>query len=165
MNLSANFTLEEMVRSQTALRNGIDNMPPPVLIENGKRLCSMLLEPARAQLCQVYGQQVTMHTDSGYRCPKLNKAANGSSTSAHMNFLAADEIPALPNGVTLREAFDLLRKNPFLPYDQIIYEFGEWIHFGISAFGKPCRHQALIATKVPGLLGIGSKTVYTVVKE
>lgn len=161
MNLSTNFTLEEMTRSATALRNGIDNTPTPALIENGKRLCNMLLEPARAALSKAYGCEVSMHTDSGYRCAKLNKAANGSDTSSHMQFLAADIIPALPNGVTLREAFDLLRNDPLLPYDQLIYEFGEWIHFGMAGFGKPCRRQALIATKVKRPLGLGFKTVYT----
>lgn len=164
MNLSTNFTLEEMVRSETAIRKGIKNVPTAAQIDNGKRLCTMLLEPARAAMAKAYGREIIMHTNSGFRCPKLNAAANGSSTSAHMDFLAADIIPMLPNGVTLRDSFDLLRNDPLLPYDQIIYEFGEWIHFGMAAFGKPCRRQALIATKVKRPLLPGFKTVYTVVK-
>ena len=148
MNLSTNFTLEEMTRSQNALRKGIDNTPTDAQIENGKRLCVLLLEPARASLCTWANQEVKMHTDSGFRCPTLNKLVGGSDTSAHLDFLAADIIPMLPEGLTLREAFDHLRQDPTVPYDQIILECDAWIHFGMAKRGRKPRRQAKIATKV-----------------
>ncbi len=40
MNLTDNFTLEELVKSETALRHNIDNTPGEIEIENLKRLCS-----------------------------------------------------------------------------------------------------------------------------
>lgn len=150
MKLSTNFTLEEMTRSQTASRKGIDNTPTPAQVENGKRLCVLLLEPARASLCTWADQEVKMFTSSGFRCSKLNKLTGGSDTSAHMEFLAADEIPMLPEGLTLREAFDHLRQDPTVPYDQIILECNEWIHFGMAKQGRKPRRQAKIATGGPG---------------
>lgn len=158
MNLSTNFTLEEMTKSQTALRKGIDNTPTAAQIENGKRLCVLLLEPARASLCAMANQEVKMHTDSGFRCPVLNKAVGGSDTSKHLEFLAADEVPMLPKGVTLMDAFNHLRQDPTVPYDQIIFECGAWIHLGMSAEGRKPRRQAKIATGGPG------KWKYTIVK-
>lgn len=61
MNLSANFALEEMLRSQTALRLGIENTPSDAQVLELKRLCDTLLEPARL----LFG--VPLQVDSGYR--------------------------------------------------------------------------------------------------
>ena len=150
MNLSTNFTLEEMVRSQKAVRKGIDNTPTEAQIKNGKRLCVLLLEPARASLWRLADREVFMHTDSGFRCPELNKEVGGSETSKHLDFLAADEVPALPDHLTLQDAFDHLRQDPTVPYDQLILECNAWIHFGFCEEGKKPRRQAKIATGKPG---------------
>lgn len=150
MNLSTNFTLSEMVTSQTALRKGIDNTPTKAQIENGKRLCVLLLEPARASLWAWAGQEVKMHTNSGFRSAALNKEVGGSETSAHLDFLASDQVPMLPKGLTLREAFDHLQQDPTVPYDQIILECNAWIHFGMAKQGRKPRRQAKIATGGPG---------------
>ena len=47
MKLSANFSLAEMVKSQTALRKGIDNTPDQSAIENMEKLCAEILQPIR----------------------------------------------------------------------------------------------------------------------
>lgn len=149
MNLSTHFTLDEMTRSQTALRLGIDNTPDAEEIENGRILCETLLEPARAILCKAAGRDVSMHIDSGFRSRALNRAVCGSDTSAHTWFGAADVVPAMPRGISLEVAFDLLR-NSDLPYDQIIFECRLWIHLGMAMKGKTPRREALVATGGPG---------------
>ena len=66
--LSPFFSLDEMTRSQTALRLGLDNTPPAEAIAELRRLCANLLEPARLLL------GVPLHVDSGFRCSALNAA-------------------------------------------------------------------------------------------
>lgn len=139
--LSENFNLEELVFSQAALRLGIDNTPPAVAINELTRLCIVLLEPARSLL------GVPLHVDSGYRCPELNARIGGASASAHMEGRAADLIPI---GMPLAAAFDTLRNDADLPYDQIIFECQAWIHLAIAAPGVEPRRQALTASGHPG---------------
>ena len=73
MKLTEHFSLEEMIKSQTGARKGIDNTPPPEVIESLKALCENVLEKIRIH----FGRPVTVN--SGYRGPKLNKAIGGVS--------------------------------------------------------------------------------------
>ena len=140
MNLSPNFTLEELIFSQTALRNGISNQPDDGQVANLTRLCQDLLEPARAML------GVPFRIDSGFRCRFLNQSVGGATTSAHLDGRAADLIPI---NTELRHAFDILR-NTSLPYDQIILECNAWIHLAIARDGATPRRMALTASGGPG---------------
>jgi hypothetical protein len=149
MNLSPNFTLEELTSSETAQRLGIDNAPSQEIIDALTTLCYKLLEPARALL------GVPFHIDSGYRCAALNAAVGGSATSEHEIGHAAD---CVPEGIELRDAFDRLRASD-LPYDQIITECNAWIHLGMAAEGIPPRRQALSA------LGSAGHWVYSQVRS
>lgn len=145
--LSQHFSLEELTFSQAALRLGIDNTPPAAAIENLTHLCISLLEPARTILGAGIGGLVPLHVDSGFRCPELNARIGGATASAHMFGRAADTIPL---GISLQLAFDTLRHNADLPYDQIIYECQAWIHLAIAPDGAEPRRQALTATGSPG---------------
>lgn len=140
MNLSPNFTLQEMTFSQTAARLGVDNTPNDEQLANLVRLCETLLEPARLML------EVPLHVDSGFRSPHINQLVGGASNSAHMEGRAAD---VLPIGMGLQEAFDKLRHDG-LPYDQIIIECNAWIHLSIPALDAMARRQALTASGGPG---------------
>lgn len=147
MNLSAHFTLAELIRSQTAIRNGINNTPDDRTIQELRRLCATVLEPVRELL------DVPLQISSGYRCPRLNALVGSTAKhSAHLDGRAADFVPM---GMDLREAFDAIRSAPGLPIDQIIIECGEWIHVAIPALGQIPRRQALIARCASG------KWVYT----
>lgn len=138
IQLSENFYLDEFTRSQTASRFDIDNSIDidSVEYENIKRLVTEVLQPIRDNLGAV-------HVLSGYRCPKLNKKIDGSRNSQHMQALAAD---IRVSGHTPYEVAKWCAKN-LKKYDQLIYEFGEWVHVSIPADGKPCRFQALTAVK------------------
>jgi zinc D-Ala-D-Ala carboxypeptidase len=139
--LSLNFSLEEMVRSQTALRKGIDNTPSLLVIEHLKHLAAELLEPVRAEL------GVPLHTDSGYRSMLLNDAVGGSPTSVHPLGLAADEIPI---GMDLAEAFARIRARKDLPIDQLIIECNTWLHIGAARPGETPRREFMTASGWPG---------------
>ena len=122
MKLSKNFSLDEFLRSQTAARNGVDMTPPQYVIDNLKRLCIHVLQPLRDDL------GVPFFVSSGYRPRELNELIGGSRTSAHMSGRAVDFVAlGLSPLAVARRAAELE-----LPYDQVIHEFGRWVHIGIS---------------------------------
>ncbi len=84
MNLTKNFTLEEMIFSATAKRLKIPNLPDQEQIENLNVLCKKLLQPLRD------GCGKPLYISSGYRCPALNRVVNGSPASDHQYGRAAD---------------------------------------------------------------------------
>jgi len=141
MKLSENFSLEELTKSQTATRKGIDNTPSPEHQENLKMLCTHVLQPIRNHL----GQVVTI--SSGYRSPELCTAIGSKITSQHARGEAADfEI----FGVSNRELADYINKN--IRYDQLILEYWKpsdpnsgWVHCSYSP--RENRKQYLKAYK------------------
>ena len=80
MQLSRNFSLPELTKSDTAIRKGIDNEPNADQIDKLKALCENILQPVRDQFGRV---KVT----SGYRSPELCVAIGSSLTSQHSNSL------------------------------------------------------------------------------
>ena len=92
MKLTANFSLIELTKSQTAERKGIDNTPSPTHRDNLKSLCTRILQPIRDHFSQV----VTV--SSGYRSEELCLAIGSKITSQHAKGQAADfEIYGLSN--------------------------------------------------------------------
>ena len=123
MNLSRNFTLQELIKSDTAIRLDINNNPNSGQIEKLKALCENILQPVRDHFGRV---KVT----SGYRSVDLCMAIGSSSNSQHAKAEAADFECV---GVDNAELADWIKDN--LPYDQLIVEYytpGEpnsgWIH-------------------------------------
>jgi len=123
MNLSRNFTLLELIKSDTAVRKGINNNPNAGQIEKLKALCENILQPVRDHFGRV---QVT----SGFRSVELCIAIGSSANSQHAKAEAADfEVLGVDNA----EVADWIHK--YLETDQLILEFytpGEpnsgWIH-------------------------------------
>ena len=144
MKLSNNFSLNELTKSQTAERKGIDNTPSAEHQENLKSLCTHVLQPVRDH----FGQVVSV--SSGYRSPELCTAIDSKITSQHAKGEAADfEI----FGVSNKELADYINEN--LDYDQLILEFWNesdpnsgWVHCSYSENQK--RRQYLKAMKVDG---------------
>ncbi len=122
MKLSPNFSLAEMVKSQTALRKGIDNTPDQSAIDNMEKLCTAILQPVRDH----YGIPFT--PSSGYRCAELSLAVGSSIKSQHCKGQACDfEVPTVSN----MELAEWIKDN--LEFDQLIlecYTGGNtgWIH-------------------------------------
>lgn len=124
MKLTNNFTLAELVYSDTARTRGIDNTLPPYLMRNAKALAE------RLQLIRdALGVPITI--SSGYRCHELNKAVGGSKSSQHQLALAAD-IHA--KGYAAQELFSFIADNNF-GFDQLILERvvgKEWVHISVQ---------------------------------
>lgn len=140
MQLSRNFTLEELTVSQEAARRGLDNTPGPDEIENLKRL-AVLLEEVRLLL----GHPILV--SSAYRSPKVNSAVGGSKNSAHMAGLAADF--TCPGYGSVYEVAARIRDSG-IAYDQLIHEYGAWVHIGLSENTQ--RQQNLSIFKGTGYL-------------
>ncbi len=144
MKLSNNFSLNELIRSQTAERKGIDNTPSAEHQENLKSLCTNVLQPIRDH----FGKVVTV--SSGYRSPELCIAIGSKTTSQHAKGEAADfEIFGVSNKVLA----DWIHNN--INYDQLILEFWSpedpnkgWIHCSYSKDNN--RKQYLRAYKNEG---------------
>lgn len=144
MNLSANFTLKELTKSDTATRLGIDNTPDEAVIESLKLLCENVLQPVRDH----FGKSVTVN--SGFRSPETNQATGGSKTSDHCKGQAADiEIEGISNPDLAHWIMDNC------DYTQLILEFytqgqpnSGWVH--VSYNPADLRKQELTAVKVAG---------------
>jgi zinc D-Ala-D-Ala carboxypeptidase len=112
VNLTQNFTLSEMTKSETALRFGMDNTPTSSEIENLRILCENVLQPVR----NYYGMGVKVN--SGYRHPLVNAKVGGSATSDHCKGMAADiEIPGIANA----DLAEWIKDN--CEFKQLILEF------------------------------------------
>lgn len=139
MNLTKDFTYEEMTKSTYAIRHGIDNIPNGEQTENLKQLCINVLQPLRDAL------EMPMVIDSGFRNYGINNAVGGASTSQHTKGQAADVI--IP-GMTPMEVIKKIVVLK-LPFDQMIFEYGAWTHVSYNIAGN--RGQILSKTSdVPG---------------
>ena len=145
MQLSKNLSLAEVMRSETAKRNGISNMPTPEHIENFKKLAEKVFQPIREH----FGKPI--HISSGYRSAALNKAVKGSLSSQHCTGEAID-IDMDGTDITNAQIFNYIKDN--LEFDQLIWEFGtdanpDWVHVSYESTGKQ-RKQILKAIKKGG---------------
>jgi hypothetical protein len=143
MKISEHLDLSEVIRSDSAKRNGISNMPIPQHIENFKLLAEKVFEPVRNNF------RCPIHISSGYRSIELNTAIKGSLTSQHCTGEAIDiDMDGTPNGVTNKMVFDFIKDN--LEFDQLINEFDySWVHVSYESTGKQ-RKQVLDAVRVNG---------------
>lgn len=146
--LTKNFSLAEMTKSETALRHGLENKPGPDELNNLLQLCANVLQPIRDHF------QKGVKVNSGYRSPDVNAKVGGSRTSDHCRGMAADiEIPGVANA----DLANWIKDN--LSYTQLILEFytpgvpdSGWVH--VSYDPSNLKKQDLTATKRDG------KTVY-----
>jgi len=144
MQLSNNFTLKELTKSQIATRKGIDNEPSTEHVENLIHLAKTILQPVREH----FGKPVMI--SSGYRSPALCEAIGSSAKSQHAKGEAADfEI----HGVDNKELATWISIN--CDFDQLILEFyidgdpnSGWVH--CSSKMESSRRQMLKAEKIEG---------------
>lgn len=132
--LSAHFSLDELTASDTAARAGIDNTPPADVLD-ALRHTATGLEAVRVLL------GAPLHVSSGYRSPALNKQVGGQPSSQHCKGEAAD-FTAPQFGTPEQIVARLVASG--LAYDQVILEFGRWVHI---SFGGKQRRQALVIDK------------------
>ena len=136
--LSDNFTLGEMVASDTAKKAGIDNTPTLLAISHLEELCVNLLQPIR----EAWGKPIKV--TSGYRCYRLNRLVGGSPTSAHPLGWAADIRPASGSYDEFEKFVINFLKNSDLVWDQAIRETSgrsKWLHIGFKNGAGKQRKQ------------------------
>ena len=149
IRVAQNFTLPELVKSSTAERLGISNMPANAqILVNLVNTANHILQPVRDQFGPI-------RVNSGYRGLPLNKAVGGSKTSQHCKGEAADFESSRIGNYKLA---CWCRDN--LEFDQLILEFytqGEpssgWVHCSYRTDGQN-------RGKINTALRIKGKTVY-----
>ena len=136
--ITPNFTLQEMTKSQTATRLGLDNTPTEEHISSLRALCEAVIEPTRSQF------NAPVIVSSGYRSEFLCEEIGSKPTSQHCKGEAVDfEIIGVDN----HKVASWIQSN--LEYDQLIlehYESGKpnsgWVHVSYKKDGQN-RKQAL----------------------
>lgn len=137
-HLTEHYLLGEMLRTDSR-DPGIlaaQEDPPAPIYDHLLTLCRDLLEP------DVHAVIGRTRVNSGYRSPTLNASIPGTArTSLHMLGLAADLVPL---DMPLVDAYEaIVARRPAL-LDQLILEFGRWIHVGAPRPGTAARHQLLM---------------------
>jgi len=124
IQISKNFTLDELVASVVAGNFKIDNTPTQEAIVNLVLLVVNTLQPLR----NLWGRAIMV--SSGYRCKTLNDKVGGANESQHMTGEAADI--STSNYEDNKKLFDMVIKSS-IPYDQLIDEKNyQWIHISFS---------------------------------
>lgn len=132
ISLSPHFSYAELIKSQTAARLGISNIPGPQEIDNLRRVATGILEPVRMHFRRA------VVPSSGYRCRALNRAVHSGDGSQHIKGEAVDfEIPGIDNASVARWIAGALE------FDQLILEFynsddpsSGWIHCSLKESGN-----------------------------
>jgi hypothetical protein len=123
MQLSEHFTLAEAIRSETAKRRGIGNMPPPDILENMK-----IAADGMEQVREEAGNRPVI-VSSWYRSLALNRAIGGSKTSDHTRGWAIDF--TIPSFGSPFDVADMIERSD-IRYDQLILEKNRWVHISFS---------------------------------
>jgi len=115
-----NFKYKEFIKSDTAIRFGVDNNPNEQQWENIEDLAVNILQPIREKFGRI---RIT----SGFRCKRLNVLIGGSTSSNHCKGEASD-IEPLEDGVSLFDILEFIVKD--LEFRNVILEFppGGWVH-------------------------------------
>lgn len=118
-NITKNFQYWEFVASETAIKNGIKNIPNETEWQNIEFLVKEVVQPLRDKL------GIPLTINSGFRCDKLNKLTGGSDTSFHRLGCAVDlDTHKIPLIDVLECAYNLPK------WSEIIAEYfpDGWVH-------------------------------------
>ena len=131
--ITTNFPLAEFCHSQEAARMGITNTLPQEYEANALALCT------EAEKIRSYLGSKPMSISSGYRCPAVNAIVSGVINSAHLYGCAMDFNAYSfggPLSVAMAIQHGINTGNLEVQFDQIIHEFGQWVHFAIHPQGS-----------------------------
>ena len=119
-----NFSISELIHSDTAIRNNINNMPDINSLDYMLDLIYFCLQPLRDAI------KKPINVSSGFRNKEVNKLVGGAvdkfgnPTSQHCKGQAAD---ITISGMTAKQIIDFIKKNG-IEYDQLINEYDRWVH-------------------------------------
>lgn len=144
MKISDHISMKEALRSNTAQRLGINNMPDNETLVTMQITAQHIFEPLRNHFNE------PIYISSFYRSPELNKAIGGSTNSQHCKGEAID-IDDVYSKASNADFFNYIKDK--LEFDQLIWEFGDdenpaWVHVSYN-LGKN-RMRILKAIKENG---------------
>ena len=120
--MTLNFKISELIHSDIAVQNNINNMPDINSLDNMLNLIFYCLQPIRDKI------QKPMIITSGYRCQKINSLAGGKTNSQHLKGEAAD---FKISGMNPNQIINII-KTTNIEYDQLINEYDKWVHISYS---------------------------------
>ena len=147
MRLSDNLTLQEVIKSDTAIKNGISNEPTPEHLESLKIVANEVFQKVREYF------NVPIYVSSGYRSKELNDILpNASSTSQHCKGEALDLDADVFGKISNNDIFSFIAQN--MDFDQLIWEFGDdknpdWVHVSYTN-KRPNRKIIMKAERIDG---------------
>ena len=129
--MKLNFTMSELIHSDTAKKYGIDNMPYNAeVLDNLLLLITNVLQPLRDYVNR------PIIINSGYRSYSLNAKVGGVINSQHLTGQAAD---FTIKGLTIDKAYDTIKKTN-IKYTQLIKECNQWIHISYNPYNLKCEN-------------------------
>ena len=156
--ISRNISILEVVRSQTAVRLGIDNVPSLCQYIIIKHLAKNFFEPLRNHF------KVPIKINSFFRSKDLNSAIGGSSKSDHMiesNVAAIDidDTFSRKYGIYNRDMFFHIASN--MDFQKLIWEYDDkltprglrspkWIHISYNTDPEKNKERNILITNGKG---------------
>lgn len=116
-----NFSISELIHSDTAAKNNINNMPDIKSLDNLLSLICCCLQPIRERL------KKPMIITSGYRNKEVNKLVGGAENSQHTKGQAVDFVV---RGMSPYQVYMHIL-NSDIEYDQLILE-PNWVHISYN---------------------------------
>lgn len=120
--MKLNFKMSELIYSETAIKNNINNMPDINSLDNLLNLIYYCLQPARELL------GAPMIITSGYRNPLVNRLVGGVNSSQHTKGQAAD---FTVSGITPSQIISIIKTSK-IEFDQLINEYDKWVHISYN---------------------------------
>lgn len=117
-----NFTISELVKSDTAEKHGLNNTPDINSLDNLLELIFYVLQPLREKL----GKPIII--TSGFRSVKVNNLVGGVANSEHLYGQAADFVV---NGMTPAQVVEFVKKSG-IEFNQLINEYDQWTHISFN---------------------------------
>lgn len=116
MNL--NFKISELIHSDIAIKNNINNMPDINSLDNMLNLIFYCLQPIRNKINK------PIIISSGFRNSEVNFLVKGKTNSQHLKGQAVDFII---KGMKIEDIINFVKKSN-IEYDQLINEYDKWVH-------------------------------------
>ena len=117
-----NFKISELIYSETAIKNNINNMPDINSLDNMLELIVNCLQPTRELL------NAPMVITSGFRNPIVNRLVGGVDSSQHAKGQAVD---FTVKGMTPSQIISILKTSK-IEFDQLINEYDKWVHISYN---------------------------------